>query len=763
MMPVMSVAVGAKQSIDDLRELYTDLHRFGQDLRQASLRFQEMVRADFFAEHGASYPYLPDDPKDILNRSIDITRKFEFLVAVTGAFSSGKSTLLNLLLDEPDLLPASVIPMTAVCTVIRHGHEPRVAVRTVPLDECFRRAEMCIGQPFKKPFRGTASLGEAMEFPERFVEDDDAAESLRRFVEIIGRYQEIATPSISFAERAPYISGGGVLPAADGSGAFRYFSPTPLQEREYLAQGGDPRRWVSREWLALIRDVTLWVPSELLENNIVFLDLPGLNCREDYHRRAIQEYCNMADCIVVAAFQPGNQADEEVIANFKKLSANYQEKIFFVFNKVDQFAQEPEELVRAVDYLARDTIGEDFPRDRFFLTSAQLARARLSGDPTGEGDRVRLEAALGDVASELPGLDEWARRVAAEGDPGGVGHLRGQLTSFLVNDAYRTKIAEIVGNYRRILASLTAAASPTFEEHRSLDPSDILRKTVLDSFRHAQDLQRRALYRFRFDYLRGHEENGVPILGEDLKRILEDSHDEVQDVIRDYFDRPILSAPLREDPVSEFDLQIIADDASRQLRRDLQDLIIGAIHRRVRSVFDGLLEQCEFPTRMQSILRGAPDSLGRLQGIIERFDDTMLHSLKCIVRNGLFHMPRGRELKRLERSVSLARMKELLVDVFVDYYPSWIYENIYAQVMDHLWLSLFLDSEDLEEELAAYFRTTEGVVTGLQVAERAELAPDLVGDTRDLYRTVRMCQEIEQLLEQVDALEGRAPVAGVIS
>ena len=74
-------------------------------------------------------------------------------MAVTGAFSSGKSTLLNLLLDQPDLLPASVIPMTAVCTVIRHAEQPRVRVRYVPFEECFARVLMCIDAPFTKPFQ----------------------------------------------------------------------------------------------------------------------------------------------------------------------------------------------------------------------------------------------------------------------------------------------------------------------------------------------------------------------------------------------------------------------------------------------------------------------------------------------------------------------------------------------------------------------------------------------------------------------------------
>ena len=75
------------RNIQDLRKLYEDLHRFGGDLREAASRFQEMARAGGFSEHGRAFKYDRTDPGDTLNRSIDITREFEFLVAVTGAFS----------------------------------------------------------------------------------------------------------------------------------------------------------------------------------------------------------------------------------------------------------------------------------------------------------------------------------------------------------------------------------------------------------------------------------------------------------------------------------------------------------------------------------------------------------------------------------------------------------------------------------------------------------------------------------------------------
>ena len=82
-------------------------------------------------------------------------------------------------------------------------------------------------------------------------------------------------------------------------------------------------------------------------------------------------------------------------------------------------------------------------------------------------------------------------------------------------------------------------------------------------------------------------------------------------------------------------------------------------------------------------------------------------------------------------------------------------------MLDRLWLSLFLDSEDLEEELSGFFRDAESVVTGLQVAEQVEVPQQHMDGSRNLYRTVRMCQQVDDLLATQDNLAQRARSIGV--
>jgi hypothetical protein len=749
------MAMATTDTFGDLRAYYQSLHRFGLRLSETAARFQQLVRSGRWPEREVRFVYNQSDPADVLNRSIDITREFEFLVAVTGAFSSGKSSLLNVLLNYPDLLPVSAIPLTAVCTVIRYGETPRLRVRYVSQEECFARVRMFIDKPFRKEFQRLEQLDEAQQRPESFLDEPADRETLRRFARLIAGYQRITVQSPSFQERAPFMSGGGVVPVSTESGTrFRYYFPTPSQEKEYLAAGGEPERWVTKEWLALIRDVTLWVDSPLLHNDIVFLDLPGLNCKEDYHRRAIQEYCNMADCVMVIAFQPGNQADEEVVQNFKRLSANFRDKIFFIFNRVDQFQTEPEELIRSFDYLNRDCIGFDFPRDRCFLTSAYMARESRAASAKFYEEFEHFAKAFREFKSPLPALEELIGHATMSEDPGGVLHLRDCLQRFLSDDAYRTKIEEIVQNYETVLENLRAAASPHLEDILRTDERELLLRAALDFFRTIEQAAKSALYSFRYDYLRG-SGNSSATLAQDLKRVLERTHQQIEAATASYFNQPIPTAPPREDPVREFDLRRIADDASNQLRRDFQEIVTSAVLDCVRQRLFEHLNRSKFRENIKNLFQGSPEWIDRLDRVLERFDFMLRHSILCKVRGRFFSMPRGRDLKRLERSVGLSELKSVLIKVFSEFYPTWIYQNIYSEIQDGLWLSFFLDSEELEVELKKFFDGCQGLVTSSEVLEKIKIPGDSENGVCEMKELAGVCREIEALLEEKESMKAR--------
>lgn len=744
------MSASTTSSFDRLEEYFQQLHRFGVRLSEQALRFQQQVRQGRFSERGGSFSYDPADPGHIINRSVDITRNFEFIVAFTGAFSSGKSTLLNVLLDTPDLLPASAIPLTAVCTVIRHGEEPRVQVRYVSLEESLDRIRSYIGQPFRKPLTASG-IEEALARPENFLEREEDQAALRRFAQLLGRYERIAGHAVAFEERQPFIAGGGITRSG---GTLRYHLPTPGQEQEYLAAGGDPELWVTREWLALIRDVTLWVDSPLLHRNVVFLDLPGLNCREDYHRRAIREYCNLADCIVVVTFQPGNQADEDVIESFRRLSANYRKKLFFVLNRVDQFQTEPVELSRSFDYLTRDCIGRDFPRSRCFLTSAYLAREKALASPRFAGDFQRFAAAFSGFQSAVPGIAELVSRVIDDDDPGGVRSFRDHLQAFLTHDAYRTKISEVLDNYDRAIEELRGAASPLYDEVLRMDQRELQLQSALSYFDAIEEMAGQVLYSFRQEYLRGNG-NGAPGLSDDVDRVLETLHQQIQSRIVKIFNQPLPTPAPRQEPVGGFDLRRIADDASIQLRREFQDIIVSAVIDCVRRRLHDHINRVGFRDHVGNLFRGSPKWPERLDQMLDRFEFMLRHSLLCKIRVQFYRMPGGRDLRRLDRHISSLEVKDVLIQVFSEFYPDWIYQHIYGAIQDELWLYFYLDTEEFEAELQQFFESSRAAVTTAEVLDEMSIPEEFGNGIGNLREVSAVCREIERLIAERDALRPR--------
>ena len=67
-----------------------------------------------------------------------------FHLAVLGQVKRGKSTLINALLGE-DVLPGSVVPLTAIPTFVRFGNEKGIRVRsmTTARTRCLPRRQHC--------------------------------------------------------------------------------------------------------------------------------------------------------------------------------------------------------------------------------------------------------------------------------------------------------------------------------------------------------------------------------------------------------------------------------------------------------------------------------------------------------------------------------------------------------------------------------------------------------------------------------------------
>jgi GTPase SAR1 family protein len=80
--------------------------------------------ADRIQSFGSEYAFYADQLRELADR-LDSGR---FHLAVLGQFKRGKSTLINALLGEA-LLPSSVIPLTAIPTLITYGNRRSIRIR----------------------------------------------------------------------------------------------------------------------------------------------------------------------------------------------------------------------------------------------------------------------------------------------------------------------------------------------------------------------------------------------------------------------------------------------------------------------------------------------------------------------------------------------------------------------------------------------------------------------------------------------------------
>ena len=187
-------------------------------------------------------------------------------------------------------------------------------------------------------------------------------------------------------------------------------------------------------------------------------------------------------------------------------------------------------------------------------------------------------------------------------DPGGITYFRRCLQSFLQEDAYRTKISEILQNYDTVVGNLRRAASPHYEDFLRKDQRELLLRSVLDYLRQIERTTRSVLYAFRYDYLRGSGSSSTT-LSRDIDGLLERVHQEIERAIGAYFNQPIATAPPREDPVQEFDLRRIADDASNQLRRQFQEIVTSTVLDCVRQRVYEHLNRCKIRDHVKNLFR----------------------------------------------------------------------------------------------------------------------------------------------------------------
>jgi hypothetical protein len=396
-----------------------------------------------------------------------------FHLAVLGQFKRGKSTLLNALLGEP-VLPAAVVPLTAVPTFVGFGHERRVEVRY--LDR--RTADAW----------AVAHAEEARELLERFVTEEANPEN------------RLGVASVELGHPAEILAGGVVLVDTPGIGStYRHNTEVALNflsecDAALFLVSADPP--ITQVELEFLREVRRHVPRLFyLLNKVDYLNPDELEAALRFLRRTLRQAGIEEEApLFPLSARRGLEARRSGDDAFWEASGLAEVEAHLVrFLARDK----AEALRRAVAGRARELAEEGLLHLRLLARSLELPEAELGerldllSERLAEARRQKEMArdlVLGDQRRLLTGLEEQAESLRREA----VGFLSGRVLSagggqLDVQTAAAVLAEAIPGFFERRLGEVSRA----FEERvrRVLEPHRHRAERLIEGvFRAAADL-----------------------------------------------------------------------------------------------------------------------------------------------------------------------------------------------------------------------------------------------------------------------------------
>lgn len=344
------------------------------DMKQFDARCREAV-----GQYEALAPFLPfTSPAGVAftrewrDAGCRALREQSFTVAVCGQIKAGKSTLLNALFFEEDLIPEADTPLTAAITLIRHTDgEPYFEV------EWYSREEWAENEKALKEKAGSA---------ERVLagSDEEAKKEARAAQKAIkDREEEVAA-----------MRGKGANPEALLGGAPKRVTPLSRAELEKYVS---PVKRGAGVYTPVVRHVTIHANNPQLDR-LTVVDTPGTNDTNVARSNVTLGWINKADAVIFLTYagRAFDQKDWNFINEF--LIGIRPDCLFLVINKAD--ALKDAGVLHAQEaYIRNEILDNDEVKKREGFISAATPHAFLSALL----ERLEQKAKKGALSED----DEW--------------------------------------------------------------------------------------------------------------------------------------------------------------------------------------------------------------------------------------------------------------------------------------------------------------------------------------------------------------------
>ncbi len=427
-----------------------------------------------FEVFDAAVPYLnvSEDFKYFINRKrswLERLKSPEFPVAFLGAFSAGKSTIINAVLGD-DILPQATKSLTAIPTLIRKGRSNKAVISYLTETERAELKDLYL-EELSKELRTSPETYRAL----------DRTEALARLGSDIER-QRTQYGSFNkqkfFDELKALIEGWDKL-----SGETREITLDELPN------------YVTEDYadVLFVNQAEIYLSEVNIPENVVLVDLPGLGVVNPRHRKVTKTYVeNDAKAFVIAmkVFHLLEGEEIELLAEIHSQRKRVLQRAFWVINQWDVLSakQKKEELANFDQKI--EHYGFQITKDRVFKVSALnylllklIQEGRLEGAHSIREHVDSLKKAIGRV----PDKNEAGNQLKSLEETKNFSNFRSSLFEYLAYTAKAEFLDEARGEYLDLAKRLKEWLEPLYRNYQDIDDDGMRSTFIASQLSHRQD------------------------------------------------------------------------------------------------------------------------------------------------------------------------------------------------------------------------------------------------------------------------------------
>lgn len=427
-----------------------------------------------FQVFDAAAPYLtvPEDFAYYIGKKrawVERLRSPEFPVAFLGAFSAGKSTIINAVLGD-DILPQATKSLTAIPTLIRKGKTNKAIISYLTEAERAELKDLYL-EELSKELRTSADAYKSL----------GKTEVLARLSSDIER-QKVQYGSFNkqkfFDELKVLIEGWDTL-----LGATKEISLEELPN------------YVTEDYadVLFVNQAELYLADVSIPENIVLVDLPGLGVVNPRHRKVTKTYVeNDAKAFVIAmkVFHLLEGEEIELLAEIHSQRKRVLQKAFWVINQWDVLSakQKKEEIQNFEQKI--DHYGFQISRDRVFKVSALnylllklIQEGRLEG---ARGIREHVDS-LKKAIGRIPDRLDASQQIKSLEETKNFGNFRTGLFEYLAHTAKAEFLEEAKAEYLDLAKRLREWLEPLYRNYQDVDDEGMRSTFIASQLSQRQD------------------------------------------------------------------------------------------------------------------------------------------------------------------------------------------------------------------------------------------------------------------------------------